>query len=216
MPRDSGMLKKSKEYVARVTKKTNSPADDGNEFLARWTVWATSVGYSGKFERRLNDHNMWYTRGILCKEFAWAILNPAAIRALCTHGPILEIGSGKGYWAYLMKKAGCNVIAVDDFSEKNEASWFPKTHHRKGQAFLAEHDGCRRRALFLCWPRRKCVFQSIDAYRGDTVIVIVDGEGSMEEYSRRAEWEMTEAIELPTFNGLMDDAMKVYKRRQRS
>lgn len=46
-------------------------------------------------------------------KFSFAILTRPTIEALRPHGPFLEVGAGTGYWAYEMRKAGLDVVAVD-------------------------------------------------------------------------------------------------------
>ncbi|KAI5059423.1 hypothetical protein GOP47_0025742 [Adiantum capillus-veneris] len=65
-----------------------------------------------------------------------------------------EIGSGRGYWAGLLKKLGANVVAVDNFTEKHSLSlYFPDTVHMDGEEFIKQ-GGAHGRALLFCWPRK--------------------------------------------------------------
>src|SRR4051794_21992422 len=45
--------------------------------------------------------------------FAWAVPSDEAIEEIARHGPIVEIGAGTGYWAWLLAQAGADVLAYD-------------------------------------------------------------------------------------------------------
>lgn len=49
----------------------------------------------------------------LVNKYSWAIPNDAALEAIAALGPIVEMGSGAGYWASLLRERGVDVVAYD-------------------------------------------------------------------------------------------------------
>ena len=130
-------------------------------------------------------------RTCLCVYFAWAVPNERALDLLKSmKKPILEIGAGTGYWAYLLADRGVDIVAYDmEESHDGHKHRFRHSMVRDGgveQAALCLKDGDEHkgRALFLCWPdivgdsasddkdRGTFGFDCLKAYNGDTVIFV--------------------------------------------
>jgi hypothetical protein len=45
--------------------------------------------------------------------FSFAILDQHTVTQLLPYAPLLEVGSGSGYWAYELRKAGADIVATD-------------------------------------------------------------------------------------------------------
>ncbi len=125
-------------------------------------------------------------RTCLCTYLAWAVPNDKAIQALKNLGkPILEIGAGTGYWAWLLKEAGVDIVAYDA-KDSHGGQYFRFRHEcvRDGGAEQASSEEHAGRALMLCWPdivgdsalddsdRGTFGFDTLKAHVGDTVIYI--------------------------------------------
>ena len=137
-------------------------------------------------------------RTCLCTYFAWAVPNEEALEVLRNlDQPILEIGAGTGYWAWLLSsydgdgngdEGGVDIVAYDAIdSHGGHKHRFRHELVRDGgveQASSKEHAG---RALMLCWPdivgdsasddadRGTFGYDTLKAYsqnQGDTVIYI--------------------------------------------
>ncbi|PNW88151.1 hypothetical protein CHLRE_01g016542v5 [Chlamydomonas reinhardtii] len=82
-----------------------------------------------------------------------------------------------------------------------------------GPEFLARHGGCPDRALLLCWARHDMGEASLAAYRGDTVVAVVNTGATWELDSRKhPEWRQVRRVPLPQWRGIHDD-LRVYRRR---
>jgi hypothetical protein len=84
--------------------------------------------------------------------------------------PIVEIGAGNGYWASLLRDAGCDIVAFDvasiaQPSPSNRGKGGEIKKDRAGQSKAPKwaqvlpggpevlaSPVCRSRALFLCYP----------------------------------------------------------------
>eukprot|EP00578_Thalassiosira_sp_NH16_P007091 CAMPEP_0181121908 /NCGR_PEP_ID=MMETSP1071-20121207/25007_1 /TAXON_ID=35127 /ORGANISM="Thalassiosira sp., Strain NH16" /LENGTH=527 /DNA_ID=CAMNT_0023206795 /DNA_START=147 /DNA_END=1730 /DNA_ORIENTATION=- len=114
----------------------------------------------------IEDRFEWRTS--LCTYFAWAVPNDAALDAISNlKRPILEIGAGTGYWAWLLTRRNVNVAAYDlADSHAGEKHRFRHSIVRDGgveQISRADHAG---RTLMLSWPDIVGDEASTDADRG--------------------------------------------------
>jgi hypothetical protein len=85
----------------------------------------------------------------LAYQYAWAVPNLEALRAIQDQSPIIELGAGSGYWAHLLKQMDVDIIAYDNFSWETAKTrpWFPVQVGNETSLL-----GHQKRALFLCWP----------------------------------------------------------------
>jgi len=92
------------------------------------------------------------TRERLVRKYSYAVPTEEAIRTLARYSPILEIGAGTGYWAFLLDQAGADVLAFDDF--KRREGYFPECeeHFCVQDGGVEEIESYPDRTLFLCWP----------------------------------------------------------------
>ncbi len=154
-------------------------------------------------------------RQLAARLFSWAVPSEEALSVIIDQsgGRIVEVGSGSGYWAKLLKARGADVVAVDDGVEYGVegATWFPSTVIEEGSAYLRQNGGCGDRALFLCWPR--AADGIVDAYTGDTLVVIGEPEGCSTWCLDEDDPSSTACASclLPTWP-CMHDRLVVYKR----
>jgi hypothetical protein len=146
-------------------------------------------------------------------KYAWAVPNTEAIELLIRHSPLVEMGAGTGYWAWLVRQAGGDIVAFDRYPPPDprnrwhagERQW---TEVRPGgPRLLARHPG---RTLLLCWPPEDepMAAQCLDAYAGDALVYV----GELSPGSDRAtgsarvldQWEPVETLELPQWESVQD------------
>lgn len=147
--------------------------------------------------------------------YSYAIPNEAAIHLVAQQGPIVEIGAGKGYWAYLIEQAGADVDAYD--KEQKDALWFDV---QEGTEAVLEDGAYDDHALFLCWPdfRTEMAADCVANYGGDTVVYVGEGEGgctATDEFFEQVwndEWTNIVSHEIPKWEGVRD-RLYVFRRR---
>lgn len=162
-------------------------------------------------------------RDVLVRQYAWAVPSTAAIRLIARFSPILELGAGTGYWAYLLGLAGADVVAYDAYGpaaplKVNGDEEPPYTEVRTGEAAeaVAAHP---ERTLFLCWPSAggDWADEALRITRAQHVVFVGwrddDMTGSLEFHDRLArEWELVEQLDIPQWPD-MRDRLFVYRRR---
>ena len=193
------------EYLAEVTKK--------------WGIKASDYNTSGF----VSDD---YTIGALrsrescCGQYAWAIPNDEAIQAIIKLSPIVEIGAGNGYWAYLIDKLGGDIVAYDKYKplENTEfhydKEWF--NVQEGGPEKVIEHSD---RTLLLVWPPYEGALarQCLKNYTGSTLIYVGEDKGGCtadDEFFDILENDYTQVEDLyiPQWIGI-HDCMGIYTKK---
>jgi hypothetical protein len=139
-------------------------------------------------DKHLDEYQYWNLRYELIKKYAFAVPTFYVLSIIQELSPIIEIGAGNGYWAYMLKQLGADVLAFDKyppddpmypFADHSDNMWFDEQWYdvQKGDALEAGH--YPERTLFLCWPQPQSAMalEALLAYKqagGHTVVFIGD------------------------------------------
>ncbi|KAK7518051.1 uncharacterized protein IWZ02DRAFT_491847 [Phyllosticta citriasiana] len=139
---------------------------------------------------------------------------------------VLEIGSGNGYWALLLRRAGVSVTAVDNLHSEWRTMWIGDTVFADGIQYLKQNGGARDKILLLVYPQVGADFTGkvLRAYEGDYIVVAgtqnhngftgFQTETIAEWMAReKKEFERVAQVPLPSFAG-KDEALFVFVRRR--
>ena len=137
---------------------------------------------------------------------------------------VVEIGSGNGYWTYMLRRMGVSVQAVDNQQSEYRTMWIGDTLVKDGEQYLKEKKGCKDDLLLLVYPIVSSDFTSgiLDTYKGDTVCgagtqnrngYTAFKDRTIDEYMKveKPDYEKTVQIPLPSFAG-KDEALYVFER----
>lgn len=154
--------------------------------------------------------------------YGYAVPTDEAIQHLVWHGPVVEIGAGRGYWARLIADAGGQIRAFDDFSWENlhqedpdqpRPDWFPV---ERGGPEQARRPGAR--TLLLVWPpyQDPMAADALEAFEGEYVAYVGEGFGGCTaddcfHILLEDEWDLLYTIDIPSYWGLHDDFL-FYRR----
>lgn len=138
--------------------------------------------------------------------------------------PILEIGSGPGYWAYMLRRLGLKVDAVDNLQSEYRTLWISGTTVVDGAKYLESRNGAEDAVLLLVYPIVGLDFTTriLNAYKGSTICVAgtqnqngytAFKDKTIDEYvtAEKGEFEKTIQIALPSFAG-KDEAFFVFEK----
>lgn len=158
--------------------------------------------------------------------YSWAIPDEEGCKTIAKYGPVVEVGSGSGYWAYCLAQFGCDV-ATHDIAPVDEGqnvyhrvkrgaqSWYPVT---QVQADDFSYLDVPERSLMLCWPcyDEPVAVNALRAYTGDTLIYIGEGRGGCtgdDEFHEvlAREWTEVETVFIPSWP-YISDMLKIYRR----
>ena len=160
-------------------------------------------------------------RKVLIKKYAFAVPNEEAIKEIIKYSPLIEIGAGTGYWAYLINKYEGDIIAFDNNEWKN---YFKKTFYSTkwfDVKFGVENQVKKypERTLFLCWidSSSKMGLTCLKLYTGTYFIHIGESKGlccatdSFFKYLNK-KFQLVKDISIPQWHGC-HDYLEIYKRK---
>ena len=139
------------------------------------------------------------------------------------HGrDVYDIGSGNGYWTYMLRRLGVDVWAIDNAESEWRTMWIGDTIMTDGVNFLREKDGGKDAVCLMVYPVVGGEFTKkiIEAYKGRTVVVAgtMNGNGytgfkdrKVEEWMLERGWKTVGRIPLPSFPG-KDEGLCVFER----
>jgi hypothetical protein len=162
-------------------------------------------------------------RPLYVEKYAWGVPNEEALATIAKYGPIVEIGAGTGYWAYLLRKRGVRVRAFDIHPPPLHANHYHPDQKLWSQVLKGSWDKAAEypdHALFLCWPpyATHMADHALAVYRGDTVIYIGEWDGCTANgaFHKRLEreFEQVERVTLPKWPGIKD-FLSVWKRKKK-
>lgn len=139
---------------------------------------------------------------------------------------VLEIGSGNGYWTYMLRRLGVFVSAVDNLQSEYRTLWIGDTIMKDGKKFLKDETEANDAVLLMVYPIVGAGFTAeiLDAYKGDTICVAgtqnrngytAFKDRTIADYmsTEKKDFEKTVQIPLPSFAG-KDEALFVFERKK--
>jgi hypothetical protein len=163
-----------------------------------------------------------YERRVACvRRYAFGVPSRAALDAIAQHAPIVELGAGTGYWAYLLQNRGVDIVAYDlapPGQADNAYKFDPRTWTEVRSGGVEVLDQFADRALFLCWPGYRDTFadDALAAFRGKVLIYVGEGAGGHTAndafFDRlRRDWVPGGQVAIPQWSGV-HDALSIYYR----
>ncbi|KLU83311.1 hypothetical protein MAPG_02375 [Magnaporthiopsis poae ATCC 64411] len=102
------------------------------------------------------------------------------LRVLAAGRTVVDVGSGNGYWSFMLRRHGVPTVAVDNEQSLWRTMWIPDTVKEDGVSWLRRQDppGGKDMVLLLVYPivgsdgNGTFTRSLLDAYEGDTVAVV--------------------------------------------
>lgn len=148
------------------------------------------------------------------------------IKQVACKRTVVEIGSGNGYWTYMLRRMGVSVHAVDNLQSEYRTLWIGNTLIRDGEKYLKDEKGCKDAVLLLVYPIVSSDFTSrvLATYKGDTICIAgtqnrngytAFKDMTIDEYMKveQADYKKTVQIPLPSFPG-KDEAFYCFERQE--
>ncbi|KAK5112223.1 hypothetical protein LTR62_004384 [Meristemomyces frigidus] len=156
------------------------------------------------------------------------------IRQVANGRKVLDMGSGNGYWTYMLRrmepqskkeKKKMEVLPIDNGMSEWRTVWVGDTVEADGIEWLRQHEGGREAVLLLVYPTVGQDFTSkmLKAYDGTTIISA--GTQNTSGFTAFAKetivdwmarempgWERVLQIPLPSFAG-KDEALFVFEKK---
>ncbi|KAG5984480.1 hypothetical protein E4U55_004603 [Claviceps digitariae] len=154
------------------------------------------------------------------------------LRILADGRPVVDVGSGNGYWAFMLRGYGLTVHAVDNRQSEWRVNWISDTVIMDGVDWLRKKEHGKHMVLLLVYPvvgggagggvDGSFTRDMVDAFEGDCIAVVGTQNGNgytgftnmtMDQYMEKEnkQWEKAVQIPLPSFAG-KDEALYVFQR----
>lgn len=148
---------------------------------------------------------------------------------------VADMGSGNGYWTFMLRQYGLTVHPVDNMQSEWRVNWVSDTTISDGVKWLGKHGGGRDMVLLLVYPvvggglgggtEGGFTRGLVDAFQGDTIAVVGTQNRNgytgfksmtMDQFMEREhkDWTKVVQIPLPSFAG-KDEALYVFQRGER-
>lgn len=186
---------------------------NGTELARSYEGWLRAPTGPSAFDRR-----------VACvRRYAFGVPDRAALAAIKKHAPIVELGAGTGYWAYLLRNRGVDIEAYDlapPDRAPNAYKFEPRIWTEVKTGGVEVLDQYPDRALFLCWPGYKDTFadEAVRAYTGQVLIYVGEDAGghtANAAFFERLErdWVRSEQLAIPQWSGAHDH-LSIFRRGQ--
>ncbi|KAM0307501.1 hypothetical protein HYE67_000827 [Fusarium culmorum] len=157
------------------------------------------------------------------------------LKVLADGRPIADIGSGNGYWAFMLRRYGLTVHAVDNMQSEWRVNWVNDTVISDGTKWLHKNSNGKEMVLLLVYPvvgggigggtEGGFTRNLVAAFEGDTIAVVGTQNRNgytgfkgitMDEFmeSEHKDWTMVAKVALPSFPG-KDEALYVFQCGER-
>jgi hypothetical protein len=149
--------------------------------------------------------------------------------------PILDIGSGNGYWTYMLRKFPIDHISggkqlvvrpIDNQLSEYRVAWVKDTIKSDGCEYLKRNANGKGCVLLLVYPQATGDFTGplLQAFEGDTIVVAGTQNGNgftafqdmvVDEWVEKnlGTFELVLRMPLPSFAG-KDEALFVFRRKK--
>lgn len=142
---------------------------------------------------------------------AFSVPIDPVLKFMVSHGPIVEMGAGVGYWAWCLRQHGADLIAYDN--EEKQCLW---SEVLLGEpADLAKHSD---RSLLLSWPPydETMATECLEHWKGDRLFYVGEWGGCTADEKFHqildAEWEEDFSHMLPQWFGIHDYFMSFTRK----
>lgn len=220
----------SKRYLDPSITISKRKAEHHNPYVDFWAWSCHSLEYAGPNINTVNVRMSHHVLPVFMHHFGCACPSYESLEILkrvAGTQTILDIGSGNGYWTLMLRKQGCEVIAVDSMQSQWRTCWIGDTIVTDAIQFMKKREGgCKNDVLLMVYPivGEEFTKAAIDAYRGDTICVVGTQNGNgytgftnevFDEWMahEKSEFDKMVQVPLPSFAG-KDDALFVFRRRK--
>ncbi|KAF2849691.1 hypothetical protein T440DRAFT_508522 [Plenodomus tracheiphilus IPT5] len=226
---------------------SKKPRTHKNPYLTLWTYSCHTLEYAGPLPSTTHTKISHHVLPIFYHHFGCIVPSYAALHVLAKLAqpskpskepvrPILDIGSGNGYWTFMLRHfpveelggaaKALDVRAVDSGLSEYRVSWVRDTVRVDGVKYLESMEGGKGCVLLLVYPQATGGFTEkvLRAFEGDVIVVAGTQNGNgftgftdvrVDEWveGNLGAFELTLRIPLPSFAG-KDEGLFVFQRRK--
>lgn len=221
------------------------PRTHTNPYLSLWTYACHELEWAGPWPNTVHTKIAHHILPIFYHHFGCVVPSYAALHVIAKLAqpakpskeavrPILDVGSGNGYWTYMLRRfvvegsgmKTLDVRPIDSGVSEYRFSWVKDTLRADGVEYLRKHEGGKGCVLLLVYPQAMGGFTEkvVRAFEGDTIVVAGTQNGNgftgfpdvvVDEWvgGNLGAFELVVRMPLPSFAG-KDEALFVFRRRE--
>lgn len=165
----------------------------------------------------------------LREKFAYSLLAPDILESISKYSPIVELGAGNGYYAWILEQMGAEVIAIDKNPVTEGKNWFylnpfgfPRrivhswSNVRKGDSEILESAQYEDYTMLLCWPPRNAMALKALFYYPGHRIIFIGNKGNCATaafYDKlEKEWRLETSIKTGGWDFIHTEYLEIYSR----
>ncbi|KAF2762351.1 hypothetical protein EJ05DRAFT_473259 [Pseudovirgaria hyperparasitica] len=205
-----------------------------NPYLDLWAWSCENLEWAGPIPTNTKTEHAHHILPVLYHHFGCAVPTHAALSLIAQVAqvrtkpkPIIEVGSGTGYWTFMLRKTfpELTVLPIDNLQSKYRVRWIGDTLVQDGPTHIVTHKGGEGQVLLLVYPIVSEDFtgKMLRAFKGDAVCVAATQNGNGHSAFKgetvadwvkreRPDWEEAARVPLPSFAG-KDEALFVFRKR---
>lgn len=221
-------------------KKATAKDVPANPYFDFWEWSCKNLEWCGpcpEAEKRPQSHHV---LPVLMHHFGCAVPSYESLeilRILADGRAVVDLGSGNGYWAFMLRQHGVDVKPVDNAQSEWRANWVSDTTITDGSKWLTKNSAWGKDlVLLMVYPvvgggagggvEGGFTRDLLKVYQGDTVAVVGTQnrngytsfrDMTFDEYMAREhpQWTKVVQIPVPSFAG-KDEALYIYQRGERA
>ncbi len=162
------------------------------------------------------------------EKFCYSILTPETLKFLLEFSPLVEMGAGNGYNAWLLRQLGAEIEAIEAFPVEEGRNWFFNTNSfglpgKRGRSWTPITKGDAKdlehfpdHALLMVWPPiNSMASDSLKHYKGSTIVLIANRKncGNTAFYKALTkDWHLVYSTESGGWSGFQVEWLELYVR----
>jgi hypothetical protein len=164
----------------------------------------------------------------LREKFCYSIFSPAMLNFLKEYSPLVELGAGNGYNAWLLRQMNVDIEAIEAFPVEEGKNWFFGTNAlgmplNKGISWTTVTKGYAKdlanhsdRTLLISWPPiNTMAAEALEHYKGSNIILVENRKncGTNSFYkSLSKNWHLIYSTETDGWSGFQVEWLELYRR----
>jgi len=160
----------------------------------------------------------YYRRKQFIENYGWSVPTKEAIEKLKSFiggEQVLEVGSGLGLWAKLMRDIGINIIATEMEPDSSKNNYIgervPHTEIERINGMEAISKYGNSGVLFISWPPydNPLANDIVKSFKGNKIIFVGEGSGGCTGDDSffctiQNQWQEAGSVQIPRWTGIYD------------
>ncbi|KAL5388081.1 hypothetical protein PMIN06_011480 [Paraphaeosphaeria minitans] len=215
-----------------------------NPYFSLWTYSCDELEWAGPWPNTAHTKIAHHILPVFYHHFGCIVPTYAALHVIAKLAqpakpsredvrPVLDIGSGNGYWSFMLRNfplvenmKTLDVRPIDNGLSEYRFSWVGDTIREDGVAYLKNNDGGKGCVLLLVYPQATGNFTGpvLKTFKGDSIVVAGTQNGNgftafqdqvVDKWVEKElkEFELTLRLPLPSFAG-KDEGLFVFQRKK--